>query len=58
MELLPLLLVPESVLLVVALVAGVIAVGIVILVGGVDLLPLGVVGDEVGGVVALEIAPR
>jgi hypothetical protein len=54
-----LLLVPEAVLLlVVALVAGVIPVVVVILLGGVGLLPLGAVGDEVGGVAALEAAPR
>jgi hypothetical protein len=43
------------VLLVVTLVAGVILVGVVILVGGVELLPLGAVGDEVG-VTSLEAA--
>jgi hypothetical protein len=31
---------------------------VVVLVGGVKLLPLGTVGDEVGGVTALEAAPR
>jgi hypothetical protein len=45
-------------LLVVALVAGVIPVVIVVLVGGVKLLPLGAVGDEVDGVATLEAAPR
>jgi hypothetical protein len=54
-----LLLVPKAVLLVaLALVAGVILIVIVILVGGVELLPLGAIGDEVGGVAALEAAPR
>jgi uncharacterized membrane protein YoaK (UPF0700 family) len=54
-----LLLVPEAVLLLaIALVAGVIPVVIVVLVGGVELLPLGAVGDEVGGVAALEAAHR
>jgi hypothetical protein len=54
-----LLLVPKAVLLfVVTLVTGVISVVIVVLVGGVELLPLGEVGDEVGGVAALEAAPR
>jgi hypothetical protein len=54
-----LLLVPEAVLLLaLALVAGVVLVVVVVLVGGVDLLPLGAVGDEVGGVAALEVAPR
>jgi hypothetical protein len=56
----PLLLVPEAVLLLtLALVAGVIPIVIVVLVGGgVELLPLGAVSDEVGGVAALEAAPR
>jgi hypothetical protein len=40
------------------LVTGVILIVVVVLVGGVKLLPLGAVGDEVGGVVALEAAPR
>jgi hypothetical protein len=54
-----LLLVPEVVLLLsLALVAGVIPVVVVVLVGGVKLLPLGAVSDEVGGVTALEAAPR
>jgi hypothetical protein len=30
----------------------------IILVGGVQLLPLGAIGDEVGGVTTLEAAPR
>jgi hypothetical protein len=38
------------------LVAGVILVVIVVLVGGVELLPLGAVGGEAGGVTALEVA--
>jgi hypothetical protein len=42
-----------------ALVAGVISVVVVVLVeGGVGLLPLGVVDNEVSGVTALEAAPR
>jgi hypothetical protein len=50
---------PEAVLLLtLALVAGVVPVVIVVLVGGVELLPLVPVGDEVGGVAALEAAPR
>jgi hypothetical protein len=54
-----LLLVPEVVLLLaLALVAGVVPLGVVVLVGGVELLPLGAVGDEVGGVAALKTAPR
>jgi hypothetical protein len=53
------LLVPEVVLLLVlALVTGVVPVVVVVLVGGVELLPLGAVSDEVGGVAALEAAPR
>jgi hypothetical protein len=31
---------------------------VVVLVGGVQLLPLGAVSDEVGGVAALKAAPR
>jgi hypothetical protein len=51
------LLVPEAVLLLaLALVAGVVPVVVVVFVGGVDLSPLGAVGDEVGGVAALEAA--
>jgi hypothetical protein len=59
--LLLLLLVPEAVLLpVVALGARVILVVVVVavLVGGVELLALGAVGDEVGGVATFEAAPR
>jgi hypothetical protein len=41
-----------------ALVTGVVPVVVVVLVGGVELLPLDAVGDEVGGVTALEAAPR
>jgi hypothetical protein len=41
-----------------ALVAGVVPVVVVVLVGGVGLLPLGAVGDEVSGVTSLEAAPR
>jgi hypothetical protein len=52
------LLVSEAVLLLaITLVAGVISVVVVVLVGGVKLLPLGAIGDEVGGVAALEAAP-
>jgi hypothetical protein len=60
LELLLLLLcVPEALLLpALSLVAGVVFIVVVVLVGGVDLLPLGAVGDEVGGVTALEAAPR
>jgi hypothetical protein len=45
-------------LLALALVAGVIPVVVVVLVGGVELLPLRAIGDEEGGVAALEAAPR
>jgi type IV secretory pathway TrbL component len=45
-----LLLIPEAVLLLVVALAVVILLGVVVLVGGgVELLPLGAVGDEVGG---------
>jgi hypothetical protein len=54
-----LLLVSEAVLLLaLTLVAEVVPVVVVVLVGGVELLPLEAVGDEVGGVAALEAAPR
>jgi hypothetical protein len=54
-----LLLVPKVVLLLaLALVTGVIPVVVIVLVGGVELLSLGVVGDDVGGVTALEAAPQ
>jgi hypothetical protein len=54
-----LLIVPEAVLLLaLALVARVILVVVVVLVEGVELLPLGAASDEVGGVTALEAAPR
>jgi hypothetical protein len=54
-----LLLVPVAVLLLVIALAVVVLLGVAVLVGGgVKLLPLGVVGDEVGGVTALEAAPR
>jgi hypothetical protein len=53
-----LLLVPRVVLLLVVTLTVVIPLGVVILVGGVELLPLGAVGDEVGGVATLKAAPR
>jgi hypothetical protein len=54
-----LLLIPEVVLLLVVALAVVVLLGVVILIGGgVEFLPLGAVGDEVGGVAALEAAPR
>jgi hypothetical protein len=54
-----LLLIPEAVLLlVIALIARVVPVGLLVLVRGVELLPLEAISDEVGGVAALEAAPR
>jgi hypothetical protein len=54
-----LLLVPEVVFLLVIALTVVVPLGVVILVGGgVKLLPLWAVGDEVGGVATLEVAPR
>jgi hypothetical protein len=54
-----LLLVLEAVLLLVVALAVVVLLGVVILVGGgVELLPLGVVSDEVVGVTELEAAPQ
>jgi hypothetical protein len=54
-----LLLVPKAVLLLFIALAIVVQLSVVVLVGGgVELLPLGVVSDEVGGVTALEVAPR
>jgi hypothetical protein len=59
LELLLLIIIPEVVLLIaLALVTGVVLVVVVVFVGGVELLPFEVVGDEVGGVTALEAAPR
>jgi hypothetical protein len=45
-------------LLALALIVVVVPVVVVVLVGGVELLPLGAVDDEVGGVTALKAAPR
>jgi type IV secretory pathway TrbL component len=54
-----LFLVPKMVLLLVIALAVVIPLSVVVLVGGgVELLPLGAVGDEVGGVATLEATPR
>jgi hypothetical protein len=54
-----LLLVPEAVLfLALALVTEVVLIVVVVLVGGVELLPLGAVGDEVDGVITLKAVPR
>jgi hypothetical protein len=43
---------------VILLLALALVVGVIPVVGGVKLLPLGAVGDEVGGVIALKAAPR
>jgi hypothetical protein len=56
LEILLLLLILKVVLLVVAL-AVVVLLGVVILVEGVEILPLGAVGDEVGGVAILKTSP-
>jgi hypothetical protein len=58
LELLLLLVFQAILLLAVALLTGVIPVGVVVLVGGVKLLSPWTVGDKVGGVAALEAAPR
>jgi hypothetical protein len=59
LKLLLLLLITEAVLLLaLALVTGVIPVVVVVLVGGVKLLPLGAVDNEVGGVAALKAVPK
>jgi hypothetical protein len=58
-HLLELLLIPEAVLFIVVTLVVVVPLGVVLLVKGrVRLLPLGAVSDEVGGVAALEAAPR
>jgi hypothetical protein len=53
-----LLLVPEAALLLVIVFVVVVPVGVVVLVGGVELLPLGTVDDEVGAVATLKADPR
>jgi hypothetical protein len=59
LELLLLLLVPEAVFILIVVLVVVVPLGVVVHVGGgVEFLPLGAVGDEVGGVVALKTAPR
>jgi hypothetical protein len=58
LEFLLLFLIPEAILLLaLALVAGVILIVVVVLIGGVELLPLRAVSDEVGSVAALKAAP-
>jgi hypothetical protein len=57
LELLLLLVSKAVLLLAIALVAGVILIGVVVIVGGVKLLLLGAIGDEVSGVTKLEAAP-
>jgi hypothetical protein len=46
------------VLLLIVTLAVVVPLNIVVLIGGVELLPLVVVDDEVGGVAAFEAVPR
>ncbi len=59
LELLLVVVVPEAVLLFVVALAIVVLLDVVVLIrGGVELLPLGAFGDEVGGVAALEVAPQ
>jgi hypothetical protein len=59
LELLLIRVVPESVLLLIVALAVVVPLGVVILIGGgVGLLPLRAVNDKVGDVAALEEAPR
>jgi hypothetical protein len=58
LELLLLIVLEAVLLLALTLVAGVVPVVVVVLVVGVKLLPLGAIGDEIGGVVALEATPR
>jgi hypothetical protein len=54
----PLLVIEAVLLLALTLVAGVVPVVIVVLVGGgVELLPFRAIGDEMGGVTALEAVP-
>jgi hypothetical protein len=57
LEILLLLVLEAMLLLVVALVV-VILLDVVVLVGGVNLLPLGTVGDEVSGVTTLKASHR
>jgi hypothetical protein len=57
LELLLVVVVPKAVLLLVVALAVVVPLGVVVLVG-VELLPLKTIGDEVGGVTALEEALR
>jgi hypothetical protein len=58
LELLLRLVVPKAVHLLVVALGVVVLVGVVILIGGIELLPLGVVSNEVGGIPTLEVAPR
>jgi hypothetical protein len=57
-HLLELFLVPGAVLLLVIALVVVIPLDVVVLIGGVKLLPLGAVDDEVGGVTTLEATLR
>jgi predicted membrane protein len=58
LKLLLLLLAPKAVLLFIIALAIVVPVGVIILVGGVKLLPLGAVSNEVAGITVLKAAPR
>jgi hypothetical protein len=58
LEFLLLLILEAVLLLIVTLATGVISVAVVVLLRGVELLPLGIVGDEVSGAAALKAAPR
>jgi hypothetical protein len=58
LELLLLIVIPKSIRHLVVALAVVVLVVVVILVGGVEFLPLRTVGDEVGDVTVLEVAPR
>jgi hypothetical protein len=53
-----LVVVPKAVLLLVVALAVVVSVTIIVLVGGVRLLRLGVVGDDVSSVATLKAVPR
>jgi hypothetical protein len=53
------LLIAEAILFLIVVLVVVVSLGVVVFVGGgVEFLPLGAFGDEVGGVIALEAAPR
>jgi hypothetical protein len=58
LELLLLLCVPKAVIRLVVVAAVVVPLGVVVLVGGVVLLPLGAINDKVGGVASLKASSR